>query len=342
MGLLVAAIAWRAWRSKLAKHFIPALVLLSVSVAVGFVVNQPGSLERFYTFAFLPIVYVALGTAAAFIALLESAVAQSLNRLFGLAAALVVAVLGAASTAYWTTEWLKFHGRGLLAERAAFTTGMRSFQQALTYVHYRRDEKGWPRRDLSDECLGIRDALAEESKRTSIPPRVWTITFLQESGCHVMPGVRIQMEFSVAFGNRWHAIVFGPPEAALSELQRIGVHYFYVNLADFNMSDLSAVSTSVFGCLAYSPLFDSARMREHARIVWRRGQAYLLTFDESPVRERLSAEFLQAWRHKVLAPQHGLGDMPGLCARLARYYDAQQERWPVHADDTLPKLKGWQ
>jgi len=339
---IAAAIAWRAWRAALLRSFGPALALLAVATAVGFFVNQPGSIERFYTFAFFPVVQLALGAPALMLRLAGDALPPARARALGLAGVAAVALAGVASDARWLTRWLGLNGRGFLAERAAFAGGQRTFEQALTYAHYRRDQKDWPRRDLSEECLGVRGALAAEAAKSPQPPRVWTISFLQESGCHILPGVRIQMEFSVAFGNRWHAIVFGPAEAAQKELERIGVRYVYVNLADFDIKELSAISTSVFGCLAYSPLFEPARLQKQARIVWRKGQSYLLALDPAAPGTAPDARFIEAWRHKVFAVQHGLGDMPGLCARLKHYHDAQQERWPVRADESLPRVKGWQ
>jgi hypothetical protein len=342
VALAAAAVLWRAWRTALLRTFGPTLLLIAVALAVGFFVNQPGSIERFYTFAFFPVLFLAVGAPALFLRVAGNALPAPSARALALAGVAAIGLAGAAADAHWLTRWLSVNGRDFLAERIAFATGRRSFEQALTYAHYRRIDNGWPRRDLSPECLGMQQALATEAARAGQPPRVWTLSFLQESACHILPGVQIQMEFSVGFGNRWHAMVFGSPEEASRELERIGVRHFYVNLADFDQKDLSTISTSIFGCLAYSPLFEPGRLRQHARVVWRKGSAYLLSFDPAAAGTAPDAAFIEAWRRKVFAEQRGLGDVPALCARLKHYYDTQQERWPVRADTTLPKVKGWQ
>src|SRR6185436_14291872 len=147
------------------------------------------------------------------------------------------------------------------------------------YVHKRPTENGWPRRDLSQECLSLQRLLdrADAEGAWTGRPKVWTLSFLQESGCHILPGIQIQMEFSVGFGPHWHRIVFGTPEEAAAELAKIDVNYFYVNLGDFDIMQPAKISTSIFGCLAYSPLFQPDSLKSRFRIAWREGDAVLLT-----------------------------------------------------------------
>lgn len=340
--ILVLALAFRRIRTTIAEPFHAPILFLLAALAVGFLINQPGSIERFYTFAFLPVALLAVGIPAAIAHSIGESGGRSLRELVRYGAIVLVLFLGLVSSAYWIAKFLYIDGRAYLEERIAFLVGKRAYSDALLHVRYRRNEGGWPRRDLSEECLGIAGAVKPATGTRAARPRVWTLTFLQESGCHIIPGARIQMEFSVAFGNRWHEIVFGEAAAARRELERLGIRYFYINLADFDMKRLEAISTSIFGCLAYSPLFSMEHLSERFRIVWRRGDAVLLELAPAGRGEPLSEEFLRAWRTKVYAVQHGLGDMPGLCNRLSGYYRSHAENWPVAADPALPKLKGWQ
>jgi hypothetical protein len=102
------------------------------------------------------------------------------------------------------------------------------------------------------------------------------------------------------------------------------------------------ISTSLFGCMAYSPLFDTESLTSRFRIAWNRGSNYLLVLDDPSKGTPITAEFLSKWKIKAVSEQIGLGEMGNICHRLAGYYKAQGEQWPVKADTSLPRLKGWQ
>ena len=337
---LLVALLWKPWRDAACERFFPAMLLLAFAVALGFVVNQPGSLERFYTFAFFPVILVGIGSVAAFVGVLRSRVQAGPRRALDAASLILALAIGCGSALYWTARWVKDEGFPLLRERAAFVAGRRTLEQAMLYAHWPRSGGGLPQRGVSEECVGLANTLGHPGPGGA--PRVWTMAFLYEPGCYILPDVRLQLEFSVAFGKRWDRIVFGPPDAARAELRKIGVRYFYINLADFDIHRLGTQSSFVFGCLAYSPLFDPSMLSRRFRIVWRRDKALLLTFADGGGGEPISSALVSAWRKKVFAVQGSLGNMPGMCARLAGYYKTQGERWPVHTDPSLGKLRGWQ
>ena len=336
---LLGALLWKPWREFAIARFRPAVLLLACAVALGFVVNQPGSLERFYTFAFFPVILVGIGSLAAFIDLSVNRSQAGPHRALASVSWLLAIMIGCGSVAYGCVRWIKEEGFPLLKERAAFVAGNRTLERAMLYPRW-PSGGGLPQRGLSEECVGLAKALGRPGPGGA--PRVWTMAFLYETGCYILPDVRLQLEFSVAFGSHWDRIVFGPADAARADLRKIGVRYFYINLADFDIHRLGAQSSFVFGCLAYSPLFDPAMLRQRFRIVWRRDKALLLTFADEGSGEPIDGELVSAWRKKVFAVQGGLGDMPGMCARLADYYKTQGEHWPVHTDASLGKLRGWQ
>lgn len=337
--LVVAAAVWTPWRAIVAR-FVPALLLLLCSTALGFVVNQPGSLERFYSFAFYSVVLIAVGSIGAFIGVIEPRISDSGRGHLAATSLVLAIVIGTGSTLYWSAQWLREEGVALLRERAAFAAGRRTLEDAMLYSHWHRDRGGLPQRGLSEACDGLGKTI--RSWRAAKPPRVWSISFLYETGCYVLPDVRMQLEFSVAFGRRWHRIVFGPADEAEADLRNIGVRYFYINLANFEITQPATHSSFVFGCLPYGPLFNPNSLSRRFRIVWRREEALLLTFAGDGRGTPIDESLVEAWRKKVFAVQGSLGDMPSMCARLANYYRAQGESWPVHIDPTLGRLRGWQ
>ncbi|HVA41597.1 MAG TPA: hypothetical protein VNF49_13080, partial [Candidatus Binataceae bacterium] len=294
---LLVTLLWKPWRDAAGGRFFPAILLLAFAVALGFVVNQPGSLDRFYTFAFFPVILIGIGSLAVFFGVMSSRVQAGPRRALDTASLILALAIGCGSALYWSARWVKEEGFPLLRERAAFAAGRRTLEQAMLYTHWPRSGGGLPQRGLSAECVGLANALGHPGPGGA--PRVWTMAFLYETGCYILPDVQLQLEFSVAFGNRWDRIVFGPPDAARAELRRIGVRYFYINLANFDIHRLRTQSSFVFGCLAYSPLFNPAMLRRRFRIVWRRDKALLLTFADNGGGEPISSALVSAWRKKV-------------------------------------------
>ena len=330
--------------------FVPAATLVASAAALALIIRQPGSIERFYLFNLLPVVLlVASAPAALYRHLYSWNIEHVVLRRIRSAGALILVLMMVAFSIQSGATWINGHffhetTRPFIS-KLRFAVGQSSFNDTLLTSHKPRDPARWPRREISEECLGIMEALrqpASSKSRTGAAPQVWTITFLQEAGCHVLPGVRFMMEFSNRFGERWHRIVFGAPDVAERELERIGVRHVYVNLADLNVDNKTGFSTAIFGCLAYSPLFDPAQLTSRFRIAWNRDDAYLLVLASTGQGTALPESFTARFSAKRSTPQPGLGDMGGICARLADYYHKFGENWPVQVEPSLPPLQGWQ
>ena len=225
--------------------------------------------------------------------------------------------------------------------------GQSSYRDILLENFQARNPTIWPRREVSDACMGVRAAMLAENERANLDnhrPWVWTLTFLQEAGCHILPNVRIMMEISNRFGTQWHRIVFGGAALAERELDQIGMAHFFVDLGELDVTRKAGQSTNMFGCLAYSPLMDPAFLDARFRVAWNEGDAYLLVLaSKAKETERpLPRNFAQQFENKRSAVQPGLGNMRGMCARLAGYFRRFGEKWPVSTDPSLPPLKGWQ
>lgn len=340
----------RRTRQSLGAGLAPAAVMLATAAVLGILIRQPGSIDRFYVFALLPLTYLAAAVPGVAVRRLQELQLNGFSRY--VRQWIVVAIIGSAiafsglSAAQSITRYFEGSTFASFLVKLRFALGGLSFEQALVEKRQPPDPVDWPRQDLSETCLGIRSALLGRGEGSGIAaeswPKVWTMTFLQESGCHIMPGVRILMEVSNRFGERWHRIVFGDPATAEHELRRIGIRYVFVNLGERNNQAKTGESTSIFGCLAYSPLLASPSLESRFRIAWSDGDAYLLVLaseGEGRPLPRAFGDRLNAKRNSV-AP--GFGDMHAMCTRLAAYYRTFDEKWPVHTDPTLPALKGWQ
>jgi hypothetical protein len=156
-------------------------------------------------------------------------------------------------------------------EKVAFVTGRRTFEQALTYVHKRPTENGWPRRDLSQECFPSNAFSIVPTRKAPWTgrPKVWTLSFLQESRLpHPAGDPESRWSSSVGFGPHWHRIVFGTPEEERRQSwPKIDVNYFLRESGGTSISrSPRRFQPRFFGCLAYSPLFQPDSLKSRFRI----------------------------------------------------------------------------
>jgi len=329
--------------------FVPAALLLTSAATLALFIRQPGSIERFYLFNLLAAVLLTVSAPVALHSYFYSWKARHpILRNIKRAGPVCLTVMMVTAAVWSGSTWLNgryYHETtDAFLSKLDFATGRSSFKDTLLKPHIPRNPSQWPKREISEECLGVMAALRNPAPAhpADSSPRVWTLTFLQEAGCHVLPGIRFMMEFSNRFGRNWHRIVFGDPVTAQHELQLIGIRHVYVNLADLDEEHKTGFSTAIFGCLAYSPLLDPALLKSRFRIAWQRNDAYLLVLAGHGQGEIIPDSVARRFAEKRAAQQPGLGDMAGICARLAQYYRQSGEDWPVHADPALPPLKGWQ
>lgn len=345
--MLVACWFDQSLRRRLANGIAPAAILLGIAAALTILVRQPGSIDRFYIFALLPATYLTLCPIATLMHRISAVRTTSemqvtlRNAAVGLLAVCAVAFALLAG-AKWMNGHFHHETRAPIMAKLRFAIGLTSLRETLLAEYQPRNPAVWPRQEISDACLAMRDALQIDASNSRPQPRIWTMTFLQEMGCHILPDVRIMMEFSNRFGARWHRIVFEDSSTAEKELAKIGVSHFYVNIGKRDEVRKRNESTSIFGCLAYSPLVDPEHLSNRFKVVWTDGEAYLLTLASLGRGRSLPAEFVERLEAKRAALQPALGDMQGICTRLKGYFAQYKEKWPIFSDPTLEPLKGWQ
>lgn len=292
------------------------LVLMLFSAAfVALLVSQPGSLNRLYVFA-VPVNVILLACCA-------SALASQTGKWMTGASAIISIV--ATFLALWlgVPHQLSKDNLVRIEDRLRFAVGQASLA-----------------RDTG--TLTTCDRLSAESADDA-PRRVWTLNFILPVGCFVMPNVQILMEVSANFGPNWHRIVFGDRDTAKRELADLGIEEFLMNTADFDIKNPLSLSSSIFGCLAYSDLFDNKTMALDFSVVWREEDTFLLRLGAPRNEvETLPEHALGRWSSKKGTDQPGLGQIQELCKRVEGYYNVQGENWPVAANRSLPRLKGWQ
>ena len=346
MAATVIATLMRQLRTPFVSVAGPASVLIACATGLSLLVRQPGSIDRFYIFALLPVTLLAFVPFGLLARAMKDAggtsrqfsVVWSLLRTALFAGAAIVAVVACAT---WINGHFQHETRRLFTEKLRFLLGQSSFRETFSYNHQPRDMAIWPRQEVSPACLGVRDTLVGQASGKDDPPRVWTMTFLQEMGCHILPGTRFMLEFSNRFGAHWHRIVFGTPGEALAELKAIGVGHFFIELGERDEVARSNESTSIFGCLAYSPLMEPSTIGERFRVLWTNGSGYLLVTARN-VGTPLPADFATRLERKRERVQPGLGDQRGICNRVRGYYLTQLERWPARGNPALPPVQGWQ
>ena len=248
----------------------------------------------------------------------------------------------------WLDIWIHFHffwhSLSSMEAKLNFELGRTSFQEAFLEPQT-SPRPGWPRRELSAACVALRaEVLNNQHDQTynKTPIKIWTMTFLQEAGCHIMPGTQVMMEISNRFGTHWHRVALGNPAIAVEELKRIGIRHLFIDLGERDETAKTGESTSVFGCLPYSPLLSAESVRNNFTVRRLHADAFLLSLKETPKAEELPRAFADKLAGKTRTSQLGTGDMPSICSRLRDYYAKSGEQWPVNADPLLPKLKGWQ
>ncbi|MBW7885067.1 MAG: hypothetical protein H3C34_21010 [Caldilineaceae bacterium] len=334
-------------RIVLQNGILPTFLLLATAALVSLTVRQPGSIDRFYLFVLFPLVlFLVMLPADAVRRIATEAHPRELKSAMPqLILAFAITWACISSAGLWTSSYFFWNSPAALGAKVSFEFGKTSFRDAFLEPYISPQAAVWPRREISDACLAARAAVLADSQPYTekvASSRVWTMTFLQEAGCHIMPGVEFMMEVSNRFGNQWHRIVLGNQDTAVGELKRIGVRHLFIDLGNRDETAKTGESTSVFGCLPYSPLLapDSVRLNFTVKRV--HGDAFLLSLKDIAREEEVPPVFTQKFAQKTAAHQLGIGDMPGICSRLRDYYAKWGEQWPVRSDPSLPKLQGWQ
>ena len=230
------------------------------------------------------------------------------------ATSVLVPVLLAFAACSWTID----HGRGgKVKTPLKFALGMLSANELAPVEKI-----------VSAQYSRIRAIAGENSRIASFNLSAdYGPLFLQYPG--------IMTEVSCAFGNRWHDIVFGDPDAAKKTLQELGINYFLVDLG-----------SPMFGAFPYSPLFTGQSLATNFRIAWQLGSRFLLTWNDG--QQSLDDKFLQEWGRCL---QRG---MPSTLKGTADYGKSLYDRvlylyklnhHSLHGivrPDNLQRVEGWQ
>jgi len=155
--------------------------------------------------------------------------------------------------------------------------------------------------------------------------RVYTLNVNNYS---TAPQCELESFVSFALHRDWHEILFEPAPRAREVLQAQGLNYFVI--------DLNAIVVDI---IQYSPLLCPENIRDNFEVAWREGDVYLLTWPGSsttPVPEG----FMDRYRDEYFTRWFNLRDLYG---RLNLIYQQNKgQHGPIHRDQWLPPVKGWQ
>jgi len=316
----LAAVMLPSLRKRVGRTLLPGLILLLWAFALSQVVDQKGSIERYYTI-FFPVTL--LVPVAAWIAVAELLRMEWLgpasSRLLRAAAAVqrplacAVVVLLVLRLAAGQMGPYFDHKNGVqqLSVLGQQLSGQIGFRDALKEY-----------REIDDECVNAQ-------RHVGPGKRILMATFIVPTGCYFMPGGSMALSSSGPGVGDWHTIVFERPERVRQALRRLDIEYLYVD---------ASPQAILLSCEPQSDLFQPDNFRKYLRVAWRQGDIFLLTWrnghpDESPDDQ----DFLRRW-----SQIQGLPNIAALCNRVRGYYREQFGRYPVHTDPSLPKLQGWQ
>lgn len=328
------------------RGLLASLFIVGSAAVVSLFIGQPGSIDRFYVFALFPVVVIAVAIPGIVIGRLAQGGNYS-QRFSRVASPLFVVCLLASSiqvSSTWIHSHFFWHSLSTMEAKLRFELGRESLQGALLEPQT-SPQPGWPRREMSEVCAALRaEVLGEQNAQAGdkAPVKIWTMTFLQEAGCHIMPGTQVMMEISNRFGTQWHRVALGNQAVAVEELKRIEIRHLFIDLGERDETAKTGESTSIFGCLPYSPLLSADSVRVNFTVKRLYADAFLLSLKETPRVEEVPQAFTEKFAGKTGVPQLGTGDMAGICSRLRDYYSKWSEHWPVRSDSSLTKLKGWQ
>lgn len=334
------------------KHgFYFALVFIAIALFLGLLASQPGSLARFYTFNVAVLAVLIAASVGVILNLMPvnklkaNKVAPGIIWLIGMALVFQFSFLRLDNISMkQTNEYIN--------NKISFLSSTQSFEEAFLNTHYPPTTHYppktalWPRRMVDSYCLSAAKAaqqtyLFEEGDQKT-RPSIWSLTFIQESGCHMLPMAEFRLEVTHRFGTAYHKLVFSPVEITIQELRKIGVELFYINTRPFDMS-VGTISTRIWGCMAYSELFQRQNIEKYFQILWQKDGRTLLRLVPEKSRQTDNAifDFAEAYSKKKNQKPRS-ADWKAICERVGNYYLKNGEDYPIKTDPSLPKLVGWQ
>jgi hypothetical protein len=273
------AVAAGQWRGKFALPARRALLVSAIAFIASFTVlgavlgagpSRALSFYRFSSFAYAPVLCVALLLCAAF---------PYPSRTKALVAGAVIAALVVSG------ETGK-HGRMMLAgmpmltgDAISFVAGRRSLEEA--YRH-----PGWPGRY---PWGGIYPAMEPVWRIVGRGVPIYSLHL--QSYC-MLPDCRVLRWMDTRTVPDFDTVLFGAPEEAMAAIRRAGIDYFFYS------AELAELPQGISTPIILSPLFAPDRIADYFGIKWSDGTSYLLTWRDRSERP-LDASFLASYRREV-------------------------------------------
>lgn len=284
----------------------PCLLFCALIVVLGLITRQEVSYARFTCFALVPMVILAVS----FWQFLLSVPLLHPRR------GAVLAGIFALTLAASCFSLARFRlGGDALAATGGFLSGRMSIGE-----QYRRLSVLWP------AATEIREIIPKDAR-----VRVMHIGMDTES---MAPFASLETEISFAMRGRWHTAMFAPPEQARACLEAQGLRFFMLD-----------ASKPFFDLLVFSPLFQPASLERNFTVLWRKGDAFLLTFappDKTGVPSQDMRELLARWKD-LLAFSQRRKPLRGLYERVRLIYEANGDSpAAIRIPPDLPPAQGWQ
>lgn len=306
LGVRPADAALSAALKRLGETALPCLLFGAVILAVGIGTRQDVSYARFTGFALLPVVILTM----LLWQMLLCAPTQH-HRWGGTLAgsfALVLAVNCLATVPLRLPQEDR-------AAALAFITGQLSIAQ-----QYTRLSALWP------PATEIRETIPAGAR-----VRLLHISPPSES---MAPYAPLETDISFSLRGGWHVVMFDPADQARACLKAQQLNFF-----------LFDTTLPLFDFIIHSPLFAQESLSRNFKVLWRKGDVFLLTWADSAQAETLShdmEELLERWsdcmiRSEASTPTKALYD------RVRLIYEMNNKSTTdIRIPADLPPVRGWQ
>ena len=291
---------------RLRETALPGLLFCAVIMAVGIATRQDVSYARFTGFALLPVVLLAM-------LLWQSLLCAPLlhPRRGGLLAGVFALVL-AANCLATVPQRLPQEDR---AAALAFLTGQFSIGQ-----QYTRLDALWP------PANEIREIIPADAR-----VRLLHISPPTES---MAPYAPLETDINFSLRGGWHVVMFDPADQARACLEAQQLNFF-----------LFDTSRPLFDFIIHSPLFAPESLCRNFKVLWRKGDVYLLTWADRAQSEPLSRdmqELLERW-DSCMARSEASTPTKDLYDRVRLIYELNNKSTTdIRIPAGLPPVRGWQ
>jgi hypothetical protein len=305
LGLRPANAGLSATLRRFGEIALPCLLFAAAILTVGLVTRQGVSYQRFTGFALLPTTVLTL----LFWQLLLCGPLQHPRR--GALLAGCFALVLAANCLATVPQRLSQADRDAAQ---AFLIGQYSIGQ-----QYTRLGALWP------PATEIREITGNARVR---------LLHVASSTESMAPYAPLETDISFSLRGKWHVAMFAPADQARACLEEQQLNYFLLDM-----------TKPFFDLLIYSPLFAPESLARNFRVIWRKGDAFLLTWADRTPEKPLSAdsrELLQRW-DDCMAYSEKNWALRGLYERVRSIYEFNNKSTTnIRIPERMPSVRGWQ